>query len=252
MSNTKKEEVYSSKVTEIANEVDFEAFTNYNWWKKVKAHVEPLLNSLEANIAVSLALRDEQKGRSQSRHRLVPIDGNHCLVLSHTKQFEKTIGGAVFNTAYLYVGNWASIMAQFANQGKEGKYLINLTCQKIFKRYGKGRTYLLRKGGDFDGKCGVKAIRALLNCMEVEIPINGREYWDFIIPCEKQALSLLRRLIARKEKGGENIETWNLYHNYSVLFHVLNVEHHRMLKRIITTLSSAFKGGDKNGQSVRA
>ena len=252
MSNTKKEEVYSSKVIEIANEVDFGAFTNYNWWKKVKACVKPLLNSLEANIAVSLAMRDEQVDRSKSVHRLVPIDKQHCLVLSHTKQFEKEVQDAVFNTAYLYKCDWASIMAQFANEGKSGKYLINLTCQKIFKRYGRGVTYLLRTGGDFDGKCGVKAIRALLNCMEVEIPINGREYWDFILPCKKQALSLLRRLIAKKEEGGENIEIWNLYHNYSVLFHVLNVEHHIMLKRIITTLSSAFKGGDKNGQSVRA
>ena len=251
MSDIKKEEIYSSKVLEIANEVDFEFFTNYNWWKKVKACVKPLLNSLEANINVSLALRDEQIGRSKSVHRLVPIDKEHCLVLSHTKQFEKK-EDAVFNTAYLYRCDWASIMAQFANKGKEGKYLINLTCQRIFKRYGKGRTYLLRIGGDFDGKCDVKAIKALLNCMEVEIPINGREYWDFILPCKKQALSLLRMLIAKKEKGGENIETWNLYHNYSVLFHVLNVEHHKILKRIITTLSSAFKGGDKNEQQIRA
>ena len=252
MAEEKRESLYSLKATEIANEVDFGFFTNYNWWRNVKAHVEPLLNSLEANINVSLALRNEQKSKHQSRHRLVPIDGSHCLVLSHTKQFEKEIGDAVFNTAYLYVGDWASIMAQFANKGKEGKYLINLTCQRIFKRYGRGRTYLLRKGGDFDGKCGVKAIKELLNCMEVEIPINGIEYWDFILPCKKQALSLLRRLIAKKEKGGENIETWNLYHNYSVLFHVLNVEHHRILKRIITTLSSAFKGGDKNEQQIRA
>lgn len=251
MAEEKRESLYSLKVTEIANEVDFGAFTNYNWWKQVKAHVEPLLNSLEANIAVSLALRDEQVGRSKSKHRLVPIDKKHCLVLSHTKQFEK-IGDAVFNTAYLYIGDWASILAQFANEGKEGKYLINLTCQRIFKRYGRGVTYLLRKGGDFDGKCGVKAIRTLLNCMEVEIPINGREYWDFILPCKKEALSLLRRLIAKKEKGGENIETWNLYHNYSVLFHVLNVEHHRILKRMIATLSSFFKGGDNNGQSIKA
>lgn len=252
MNLNKEEEFYSSKVTEIANEVDFGVFTNYNWWRQVKANVEPLLKSLEANINVSLALRDEQIGRSKSKHRLVPIDKKHCLVLSHTKQFEKKVEDAVFNTAYLYTCNWASIMAQFANKGKEGKYLINLTCQRIFKRYGRGRTYLLRKGGDFDGKCGVKAIKALLNCMEVKIPINGREYWDFILPCKKEALSLLRRLIAKKEKGGENIETWNLYHNYSVLFHVLNVEHHRILKRIITTLSSAFKGGDKNEQQIRA
>lgn len=252
MAKEKRESLYSLKTTEISNKVDFGFFTNYNWWRKVKAHVEPLLNSLEANINVSLALRDEQKGRSQSRHRFVPIDGSHCLVISHTKQFERKVEDAVFNTAYLYKCDWASIIAQFANQGKEGKYLINLTCRHIFKRYGKGRTYLLRKGGDFDGKCGVKAIRALLNCMEVEIPINGREYWDFILPCEKQALSLLRRLIAKKEKGGENIETWNLYHNYSVLFHVLNVEHHRILKRMIATLSSFFKGGDKIEQSVRA
>lgn len=252
MAQKKRESLYSLKTNEIANKVDFGFFANYNWWRKVKAHVEPLLNSLEANIAVSLAMRDEQVNRSKSVHRLVPIDKEHCLVLSHTKQFEKKIGDAVFNTAYLYECDWASIIAQFANKGKEGKYLINLTCQKIFKRYGKGRTYLLRKGGDFDGKCGVKAIKALLNCMEVEIPINGREYWDFILPCKKEALSLLRRLIAKKEKGGENIETWNLYHNYSVLFHVLNVEHHRILKRIITTLSSAFKGGDKNEQSIRA
>ena len=251
MAEEKRESLYSLKTTEIANEVDFGFFTNYNWWKKVKAHVEPLLNSLEANINVSLAMRDEQVGRSKSVHRLVPIDKEHCLVLSHTKQFEKK-EDVVFNTAYLYKCNWASIMAQFANKEKNGKYLINLTCQEIFKRYGKGRTYLLRKGGDFDGKCGVKAIKALLNCMEVEIPINRREYWDFILPCKKEALSLLRRLIAKKEKGGENIETWNLYHNYSVLFHVLNVEHHRILKRIITTLSSAFKGGDKNEQQVRA
>lgn len=252
MAEEKRESLYSLKTTEIANEVDFGTFTNYNWWKKVKAHVEPLLNSLEANIAVSLAMRDEQVGRSKSVHRLIPIDKEHCLVLSHTKQFEKKKEYAVFNTAYLYQCDWASIMAQFANQGKEGKYLINLTCQAIFKRYGRGRTYLLRKASDFDGKCGVKAIKALLNCMEVEIPINGREYWDFILPCKKEALSLLRRLIAKKEEGGENIETWNLYHNYSVLFHVLNVEHHRILKRIITTLSSFFRGGDKNGQSVRA
>ena len=251
MAEKKRESLYSLKTIEIANKVDFGTFTNYNWWKKVKACVKPLLNSLEANINVSLAMRDEQVGRSKSVHRLVPIDKEHCLVLSHTKQFEKK-QDAVFNTAYLYRCNWASIMAQFANKGKEGKYLINLTCQRIFKRYGKGRTYLLRKGGDFDGKCGVKAIKALLNCMEVEIPINGREYWDFILPCKKEALSLLRRLIAKKEKGGENIEKWNLYHNYSVLFHVLNVEHHRMLKRIITTLSSAFKGGGKIGQQVRA
>ena len=251
MAKEKRESLYYLKTIEIANKVNFDAFTKYNWWKKVKACVKPLLKSLEANIAVSLAMRDEQKGNSTSRHRLVPIDGKHCLVLSHTKQFEKK-QDAVFNTAYLYRCDWASIMAQFANKGKEGKYLINLTCQKIFKRYGKGRTYLLRKGGDFDGKCGVKAINALLNCMEVEIPINGREYWDFILPCKKEALSLLRRLIAKKEKGGENIETWNLYHNYSVLFHVLNVEHHRMLKRIITTLSSFFKGGDKIEQSVEA
>ena len=247
-----KEEIYSSKVIEIANKVDFDAFTNYNWWKKVKACVKPLLNSLEANIAVSLALRDEQKGRSQSRHRLVPIDGKHCLVLSHTKQFEKKIGDAVFNTAYLYIGDWASIIAQFANKGKEGKYLINLTCQNIFKRYGKGRTYLLRKGSSFDGKCGVKAIKELMKDLGGEIPINGREYWDFILPCKKEAMSLLRKLIAKKDKGGENIETWNLYHNYSVLFHVLNVEHHRILKRIITTLSSLFKGGDKIEQSIKA
>lgn len=252
MAEEKKESLYSLKTTEIANEVDFCAFTNYNWWKQVKAFVKPLLNSLEANIAVSLAMRDEQVDRSKSVHRLVPIDKTHCLVLSHTKQFEKQVQDAVFNTAYLYKCNWASIIAQFANQGKEGKYLINLTCQKIFKRYGKGRTYLLRKGGDFDGKCGVKAIKELLNCMEVEIPINGIEYWDFVLPCKKQALSLLRRLIAKKEEGGENIETWNLYHNYSVLFHVLNVEHHRILKRIITTLSSAFKGGDKIEQSIKA
>lgn len=252
MAEEKRESLYSLKTTEIANKVDFGFFTNYNWWKKVKAHVEPLLNSLEANINVSLALRDEQVNRSKSRHRLVPIDKEHCLVLSHTKQFEKKIGGAVFNTAYLYIGDWASIMAQFANEGKEGKYLINLTCQKIFKRYGKGRTYLLRKGGDFDGKCGVKAIKALLNCMEVEIPINGREYWDFILPCKKEALTLLRRVVAKKEKGGENIEIWNLYHNYSVLFHILNVEHHRILKRMIDTLSFFFKGGDKIGQSIKA
>lgn len=247
-----KEEIYSSKATEIANKVDFGFFANYNWWKKVKACVKPLLNSLEANIAVSLAMRDEQVDRSKSVHRLVPIDKEHCLVLSHTKQFEKKIEDAVFNTAYLYECNWASIMAQLANKGKEGKYLINLTCQAIFKRYGRGRTYLLRKASSFDGKCGVKAIKELLNCMEVEIPINRREYWDFILPCEKEALSLLRRLIAKKEKGGENIETWNLYHNYSVLFHVLNVEHHRMLERIITTLSSAFRGGDKIEQSIKA
>lgn len=251
MSEHRKEEIYSSKTTEIANEVDFGAFTNYNWWRQVKAHVEPLLNSLEANIAVSLALRDEQINRGKSRHRLVPIDKTHCLVLSHTKQFERK-QDAVFNTAYLYNCDWASIMAQFANQGKEGKYLINLTCQKIFKRYGRGRTYLLRKGTSFDGKCGVKAIREVISCMEVEIPINGREYWDFILPCKKDAMGLLRRLIAKKEEGGESIETWNLYHNYSVLFHVLNVEHHKILRRIITTLSSFFKGGDKNGQSVRA
>ncbi len=252
MAKKKRESLYSLKTTEIANKVDFGAFTNYNWWKQVKAHVEPLLNSLEANIAVSLALRDEQVDRNKSKHRLVPIDGEYCLVLSHTKQYEKKIEGAVFNTAYLYNGNWASIMAQFANKGKEGKYLINLTCQEIFKRYGRGVPYLLRKGGDFDGKCGIKAIKALLNCMEVEIPINGREYWDFILPCKKQALSLLRRLIAKKEKGGENIETWNLYHNYSVLFHVLNVEHHRILKRMIATLSFFFKGGDKIEQQPRA
>ncbi len=252
MAENKKEEIYSSKTIEIVNEVDFCAFTNYNWWKQVKACVKPLLNSLEANIAVSLAMRDEQVGRSQSRHRLVPIDGSHCLVLSHTKQFKKEVEDAVFNTAYLYSCDWASIMARFANNGKDGKYLINLTCQEIFKRYGRGRTYLLRKASEFDGKCGVKAIKELLNCMEVEIPINGIEYWDFIFPCKKQALSLLRRVIAKKEKGGENIETWNLYHNYSVLFHVLNVEHHRILKRIITTLSSAFKGSDKNEQQVRA
>lgn len=252
MAVNKKEEIYSSKVIEIANDVGFYAFTNYNWWKQVKACVKPLLNSLEANIAVSLAMRDEQKGKNKSRHRLVPIDKTHCLVLSHTKQFEKKIGDAVFNTAYLYVGDWASIMGQFANEGKEGKYLINLTCQRIFKRYGKWRTYLLRKGSEFDGKCGVKVIKELLKDLGGEIPINGREYWDFILPYPKISLSRLRRLIAKKEKGGENIETWNLYHNYSVLFHVLNVEHHRMLKRIITTLSSAFKGGDKIEQSVRA
>ena len=252
MAEKTKEEIYSSKTIEIANEVDFGAFTNYNWWKQVKACVKPLLNSLEANISVSLAMRDEQKGRSQSMHRLVPIDGSHCLVLSHTKQFERKVQDAVFNTAYLYKCDWASIMAQFANKGKEGKYLINLTCQEIFKRYGKGRTYLLRKSSSFDGKCGVKAIKALLNCMEVKIPINRREYWDFILPCEKQALRLLRRLIAKKEKGGENTETWNLYHNYSVLFHVLNVEHHRILKRMIATLSSFFKGGDKIEQSIKA
>lgn len=252
MTREKRESLYSLKTTEIANKVDFGFFANYNWWRKVKAHVEPLLNSLEANIAVSLAMRDEQVDRSKSVHRLVPIDKTHCLVLSHTKQFEKKVQDVVFNTAYLYKCDWASILAQFANEGKEGKYLINLTCRNIFKRYGKGRAYLLRKGGDFDGKCGVKAIKALLKDLGGEIPINGREYWDFIIPCKKEALSLLRRLIAKKEKGGENIETWNLYHNYSVLFHVLNVEHHIMLKRIITTLSSAFKGGDKNEQSVEA
>ena len=195
----KKEEIYSSKITEIANEVDFGAFTNYNWWKQVKAHVEPLLNSLEANIAVSLAMRDEQVGRSKSVHRLVPIDKTHCLVLSHTKQFENKVGDAVFNTAYLYKCDWASIMAQFANRGKEGKYLINLTCQAIFKRYGRGRTYLLRKESSFDGKCGVKAIKELIKNLGGEIPINGREYWDFILPCRKEALSSFF-------KGGDKIE----------------------------------------------
>ena len=74
MAKEKRESLQSLKTIEIANKVDFDTFTNYNWWKKVKAHVEPLLNSLEANINVSLEMMDEQIGRSKSVHMLVPID----------------------------------------------------------------------------------------------------------------------------------------------------------------------------------
>ena len=252
MNVDRKEEIYSSKANEVSYEIEFNCFTNYNWYKQVKAHVEPLLNSLEANIAVSLAMRDEQKGKHQSRHRLVPIDGSHCLVLSHTKQFEKETEDAVFNTAYLYVGDWASILAQFANKGKESQYLINLTCREIFKRYGKGRAYLLRQQGNFDDFSSSYVIKAFLRKVGGEIPINGREYWDFVIPQRRGTLNVLLKRIDKIEKQGGDISIWNLYYNYSSIFHMLNHQVYQQLKEVIATLSSFFKGGDKNGQSVRA
>ena len=247
-----KEEIYSSKTNEIAYDIEFRCFTNYNWWKQVKAHVEPLLNSLEANINVSLALRYEQKCRSQSRHRLVPIDGSHCLVLSHTKQFEKTVQDAVFNTAYLYSCNWASVMAQFANKGKSGKYLINLTCQEIFKRYGKGKAYLLRQKDDFDNIGGAKVVKASVKQTGGEIPINRIEYWDFILPQRRGTLHRLLQKIDEIDRQGGDVSIWNLYYNYSSIFHMLNNQIYKQLKEVIATLSSFFRGGDKNEQQVRA
>ena len=251
MNYNKKEEIYSSKANEISYDVEFNCFTNYNWWKQAKAHVEPLLTSLEANINVSLALRAEQLNKIQSRHRLVPIDGTHCLVLSHTKQFERK-QDAVFNTAYLYKCNWASIMAQFANKGKNGKYLINLTCQEIFKRYGRGKSYLLRQKGDFDNIGGAKVVKLSVIQMGGEIPINGREYWDFIIPQRRGTLHKLLRKIDEVERRGGDISIWNLYYNYSSIFHILNHQVYKQLKEVIATLSSFFRGGDKIGQSVEA
>ena len=247
-----KEEIYSSKTNEISYKIEFTCFTNYNWWKQVKAHVEPLLTSLEANINVSLALREEQLNKIQSRHRLVPIDEKHCLVLSHTKQSEKDIENAVFNTAYIYIGNWASIMAQFANKGKSGKYLINLTCQEIFKRYGRGKSYLLRQKGDFDNIGGAKVVKASLRKIGGEIPINGREYWDFILPQKRGTLNVLLKRIDKVEKEGGDVSIWNLYYNYSSIFHMLNHQIYKQLKEIIATLSSFFRGGDKNEQQIRA
>ena len=252
MNKYNKEEIYSLKANEVSYNIEFTCFTNYNWWKQVKAHVEPLLTSLEANINVSLALREEQLNKIQSRHRLVPIDEKHCLVLSHTKQSEKDIENAVFNTAYIYIGNWASIMAQFANKGKSGKYLINLTCQEIFKRYGRGKSYLLRQKGDFDNIGGAKVVKTSLKQKGCEIPINGREYWDFILPQKRGTLNLLLKRIDEADKKGEDISIWNLYYNYSSIFHMLNHQVYQQLKEIITTLSSFFKGGDKIEQSVEA
>ena len=252
MYKDKKEEIYSSKANKVSYEVEFNCFTNYNWYKQVKAHVEPLLTSLEANINVSLALRAEQLNKHKPRHRLVPIDKTHCLVLSHTKQFEKEAEDVVFNTAYLYVGNWASIMAQFANKGKSGKYLINLSCQEIFKRYGRGGGYLLRQQGNFDDIGGTKVIKAFLRKVGGEIPINGKEYWDFVLPQRRGTLNVLLKRIDEIEKKGGDISIWNLYYNYSSIFHMLNHKVHQQLKEVIATLSSFFKGGDKNGQSVKA
>lgn len=250
MNINKKEEIYSSKANEISYKIELGCFTNYNWYKQAKAHVEPLLTSLEANINVSLALRAEQLNRHQSRHRLVPIDAKHCLVLSHTKQFERK--HAVFNTAYLYVGDWASIMAQFANKGKKGKYLINLTCQEIFKRYGRGRAYLLRQQGNFDNIGGAKVVKASVRRIGGEIPINGREYWDFILPQRRGSLNMLLKRIDEADRKGEDISMWNLYYNYSSIFHMLNHQIYQKLKEVIATLSSFFRGGDKIEQSVRA
>lgn len=252
MNYNKKEEIYSSKANEISYDVEFAYFTNYNWWKQAKAHVEPLLTSLEANINVSLALRAEQLGRGKSVHRLVPIDKTHCLVLSHTKQFEKQSGDAVFNTAYLYVGDWASILAQFANKGKESQYLINLTCREIFKRYGKGRAYLLRQQGNFDDFSASYVIKSFLRKVGGEIPISGREYWDFILPQRRGSLHRLLKKIDEADRKGEDIGIWNLYYNYSSIFHMLNHQIHKQLKEVIVTLSSFFRGGDKIEQSVRA
>ena len=252
MNARNKEEIYSSKANEISYEIKFGCFTNYNWWKQVKAHVEPLLTSLEANINVSLALRAEQLGRGKSVHRLVPIDKTHCLVLSHTKQFEKEVGDAVFNTAYLYVGDWASILAQFANKGKKSQYLINLTCREIFKRYGRGRAYLLRQQGNFDDFSSSYVIKAFLSKVGGEIPISGREYWDFILPQRRGTLHKLLRKIDEIDRRGGDISIWNLYYNYSSIFHILNHQVYKQLKEVIATLSSFFRGGDKIGQSVEA
>lgn len=251
MNKYEKEEIYSSKANEISYEIKFECFTNYNWWKQVKAHVEPLLTSLEANINVSLALRAEQLGRGKSVHRLVPIDKTHCLVLSHTKQFEKK-QDAVFNTAYLYVGDWASILAQFANKGKESQYLINLTCREIFKRYGMGRAYLLRQQGNFDDFSSSYVIKTFLRKVGGEIPINGREYWDFILPQRRGTLHKLLRKIDEIDRRGGDISIWNLYYNYSSIFHILNHQVYKQLKEVIATLSSFFRGGDKIEQSIKA
>ena len=252
MNYDKKEEIYSSKANEISYDVEFDCFTNYNWWKQAKAHVEPLLTSLEANINVSLALRAEQLNKTQSRHRLVPIDEKHCLVLSHTKQFQKEMEDAVFNTAYLYIGNWASIMAQFANKGKSGKYLINLTCQEIFKMYGRGKSYILRQKGNFDNIGGAKVVKSSVRQIGGEIPINGIEYWDFIIPQRRGTLHKLLRKIDEVDRRGDDISIWNLYYNYSSIFHMLNHKVYKQLKEVIATLSSFFRGGDKNEQQVRA
>lgn len=252
MDRDNKEEIYSSKTNEIVYNIEFSHFTNYNWYKQVKAHVEPLLTSLEANINVSLALRAEQLGRGKSVHRLVPIDKEHCLVLSHTKQFEKQSGDAVFNTAYLYVGDWASILAQFANKGKESQYLINTTCREIFKRYGRGRAYLLRQQGNFDDFSASYVIKSFLRKVGGEIPISGREYWDFILPQRRGSLHSLLKKIDEIDRGGGDISIWNLYYNYSSIFHMLNHDIYQKLKEVIATLSSFFRGGDKNGQSVRA
>lgn len=251
MNYDKKEEIYSSKANEISYNVEFNCFTNYNWWKQAKAHVEPLLTSLEANINVSLALRAEQLNKTKSRHRLVPIDEKHCLVLSHTKQFEKK-QDAVFNTAYLYVGDWASILAKFANKGKESQYLINLTCREIFKRYGRGRTYLLRQQGNFDDFSSSYVIKAFLRKVGGEIPINGREYWDFILPQRRGTLHKLLRKIDEVDRRGGDISIWNLYYNYSSIFHMLNHKVYKKLKEVIATLSSFFRGGDKIEQSIKA
>lgn len=63
---------------------------------------------------------------------------------------------------------------------------------------------------------------------------------------------MLLKRIDEADRKGEDISMWNLYYNYSSIFHMLNHQIYQKLKEVIATLSSFFRGGDKIEQSVRA
>ena len=204
----KKGVLYTEKISNLSSELDDACFTSYNWWKQAKECVKPLLNSLGANIEVSLSMRQEQMGRGKSKFRFIPINEETCLVLTHTKQAEDSVNGK-WNTIYCYKVDWVSIMARLANNGYRAPYLVNMLVQNIFKQVGreKNPNYLGRWFSDMDNVNGVHVIKHLP--IVVGIPLGRKECKNFVFPMNRESLLQIRR--SNKKVS----DILNVYHNYS-------------------------------------
>lgn len=245
-----EEVLYTSKISNLTAEFNNNAFTSYNWWKQCKEVVEPLLDSLEANIEVSTAFRHEQKGIKEGRFRFVPINESTCLVISHTKQAENTVNGE-WNTIYCYQCNWAPIVAHFADNGTRAPHLFNRVAREIFKKFGKERKnfYLGRWFSDMNTNNGIHVIESLP--IVVGIPLGRKKYKSFIFPMKKELLYEVKKA---KDKLNRVIVA---YHNYSELIYAWSIEEAQknvefMWKVIEMLLSSSMftVGGGKIEQQI--
>lgn len=217
MNNVKENGVlYTEKVSNLTAEIDDSCFTSYNWWKQTKECVKPLLASVEANIEVSLSMRQEQIGRCKSKYRFVPINEETCLVVTHTKQAEEVTQNSKWNTIYCYKVDWVKIMARLANKGYRAPYLVNMTVKTIFKKVGreKNPNYLGRWFKNMDNINGIHVIEELPKV--IEIPLGRKEYKSFILPME-------HKMMLKVELAKEVIQEVNLYHNYSDYIYNLSI-----------------------------